>query len=469
MRTFQLEIREELTKGLRPDSRIRGKAMMLSDGSNFVPHEVGVVRPDELTAVSGYSGTWPLPAIFEGSRNQFIVEADALYVDGVEQTVYDLSAGTTTTFTFVDKPHFVDMGDAWFFTDGTTMLLKPNYDPTYFDVDYYGKVFKTTASNVPMTGTYHKGRVLTGGMVGSYFPWTVTKDCVVWSSIGGGDVFWPFISVVDSSSDLYKEHFDRNEWGWAHVPFAGEVLAVKTLGNDVAVYGTEGVGLLRQQAQPMPTFGVHSYGSVGLLGRNAVAGDSGSHVFLDKNSNLWSFRLIEGFPQLQKMGYQEYMENLGNDPVFSFCSGYGYFYLCGADGAYVYSRNGLGVSNEQPSGVGLSNGTPAGILFGTQSSSVSVTVGPFDMGFGADKRLDHVYVDYSGLTNVTVMALSRIGDNVWSQMDAKSVNPVGVAYIGLAGKEFKLVVSGTDSGDGRVSGIAVQYQVPDKRAIRSNY
>lgn len=131
----------------------------------------------------------------------------------------------------------------------------------------------------------------------------------------GGDFIAPFIlelallnyparpDLDDELKSNILDAFVKREMFFVPLPWQGDILSLKRLGDGIVAYCTDGISFLRptQEGGFIP---IDVY-SVGLAERTAVCGDERGHRFIDTHGNLWA---LGPDLQLQKLGYKEFLE-----------------------------------------------------------------------------------------------------------------------------------------------------------------
>lgn len=262
----------------------------------------------------------------------------------------------------------------------------------------------------------------------------VKKNWVQWSNIG---------------------HLDFTVWkdniaGERPLDWKGWVYGIKKLGNKIVVYGQNGVSLLAPSGS---TFGLLSVHSIGLKGKQAVAGNEKVQFFIDSSGDLYSLgetvmkaSLFEASIYPEKLGYSEYLASLSN-PVLSWDEKNNLLYICDGIYGYVYS------ADSKSLGAGPINVTGAGKQSGTSYITASATiVNPvfeictdiYDMGSRKNKTISSIELGTDVAGDLWASVDYRLDKaDAFSSLGWKRVNPSGIVPIPCFGLEFRFRVKRT--------------------------
>ncbi|KKM02543.1 hypothetical protein LCGC14_1783380, partial [marine sediment metagenome] len=117
-------------------------------------------------------------------------------------------------------------------------------------------------------------------------------------------------AIIDMQpKPIIFNYFERNEAGFAPIPFPGTPLRVLQLGEHIMVYGSNYVCYLETHTTPFHTKVAHRLPgyprTVGVAGEGACNGDVTEHIFVDEKGALW--RVTPGAaPVVQKLDFQEF-------------------------------------------------------------------------------------------------------------------------------------------------------------------
>jgi hypothetical protein len=325
MREFTTTIQEELTRGLSPVTRTR-LAKYLTEAFNLRVAEEGLEPFEEVVdPFEGGGLGFPFPQLIRGDEITLLF--DETSVAHVNEGVVPWTTTPITTVSTSDGAtpsaivsggewHFADLKTAWYAFNGETVVFRTGLD------SFHGGATKTYAHSAVKisTGCYHKGRVVIGGFDPANFwnaewqaifnAWKadapqgsniayndVKRNYIFWGSIGGGDfplwLFYPgtasYAVDLGLSESSAIARLKRNEFGFMPLPFQGKVLAVKPIGDRLAVFGEDGMCLLKTYNNELASgYGLDYSTRVGIPDRSFVGGDDKGHVWIDTSGALWT-------------------------------------------------------------------------------------------------------------------------------------------------------------------------------------
>lgn len=492
MKTFSTTVEEQLTKGLRADARRRTDTFELVVCRRAKPTEHGLSANETITNPlhSPPAVDWPYPQIMRGSSHTLVGTRDAIYetfeCSGwplVRQLLFDLETQTeSAVIQSGGQWHFADFGPSWIATNGQTCVFKPNYAEVFdrFSIapDRDAKVFASTRIAIRTVAFYH-GRLFYGGFcpgdAGTTWE-TLDPNHIMWSMAGGGDCFWPFDPSLRPDEYL-KDYAKRTDHGFAKMPFKGTVLAMKPLGDDLIVYGSDGIALCRTAiVEQFPTLSVRELLPFGIADRGCVSGDMSEHVFLDEKGDLWRLG-TQGGPQ--RLGYREFLSPfLCNEPILTFDPDEREHYIAAGTASaegFVLTPQGLGGCAEKPISLLRSEGT----LLGTFAPAPALPPAPNDAATLIEssrftfrnigiKRLNAIHVDTEDMTDIETSAYHRFGkQEAEFQTDWQPVNDANVGHPFIEGQEHRVAIRGNfTSDDGRIDFLKLDFQDTDSRERR---
>lgn len=515
MREFSFRLEKELETGLRRDYRAKKNHVGLIDCMGLKPiKDLGLTPYESIVCpfssatltTAGVTISFPFPQLFRGKSVTLLCTATKVFeVDEsswslTQLTIYDAyDEAKTKNITSGGVWHFMDFGASWFLFNGNCSVFKTNRRGLF---DVTDKVYVQDTMTV-QTGCAHRGRAITAGFSGNFWSedwksyWgnklldlpkrfsdniSMDSNVVMWSTIGGGDtLFWLFFDYAmsgalesDDAHSLETKQFlmdilRRNEWGFMPMPWQGTIECVKSLGNNVAIYGSGGIDVLVQVAEPFPTFGLRHISDMQIADRGAVGGDEGRHIFLDNSGTLWS---LSADLRLQQLGYKEFMSTMTDGDIIITHNPQDDEYSVSSDTkCYILTSAGLGGCNQLITSQSYNEGE----LIGVYDDSVVDIEGrlrtdEFDMGLRSVKQITAVEVGFRGDTTLSVGVYSKFnkgGSYIFSGYIPANLE--GVAYPLASGVDFELAIKGANYTKTNVSYIVVRYKVSDKRSIRGYY
>lgn len=504
MQEIPLSIRDAFKAGLRRSERQpRAHDGGLVVCTGLKPGEDGLERiPTINQPIEGYTVSWPFPQLFRGRGVTLLCTQTAVFqvdernwsIDGLD--TWDAHSPDDPKAITAGGPwHFIDLSGTWMLFNGACVVWHTNAGPMMGNPD---RVYVSDRITV-QTGTSHKGRGFIGGFDAGDFwqhawedwvsdtanqvPVGVNRDLemragfVLWSSVGGGNLLWPWLKdlamtgyITDAgytaAKPLFLEQLKRNDFGWAPVPWQGTVLAMKPLGDAVIVYGDNGVCALIPVTDPAPTVGMRRIlEETGIVSRCAVACGKDRHVFIDTAGWLWQIT-----PDLQatRLGYQEFFNPmLGNDIMGSADPNEGDLYLADASMGYVLTKTGLSRLRTRPISIVFTQGGLIGVTENTDAETrLEVTTAPFDMGLRGYKLVTGVEIGGEGLSNIDVAVEYKNGGSTWNSAPWQRANDSGWVSPFVAGHELRVKLRATPEADPHLEYISVKGQLIDNRDVR---
>lgn len=318
---------------------------------------------------------------------------------------------------------------------------------------------------------------------------------IMWSNLGGGDVYWPFTEEMamlgmpnTTRFDLLKSHFEDSikaqQVGFLEMPFKGRIEGMYKVGDYILVFGADGIAALTPVNRE-EGFGFRSRRIVntGINCNISVAGTSEFCFFMDDTGVLWLFS-ADG--SLQNLGYKNVF---GGDALWNmfYDQEVESLYFNPNDGSsnYVLNRNGLSkfpyrftsflrrdgnfyVMPQYSSW--YSNGSvPATV--DPLNAAWTFTTNEIDFNVRAIKTIHSVQIDSSFMEDMSVTFEYRYDtSDSWSSFGPVEVNDVGVAVGIVSGVDFRIKVSGYlasgASGNPVVRRLDIKWHLTDKRNVR---
>jgi len=519
MREQTLVLSDGIRKGLRPDDRIGRSTEFLSESFNVKPRLFGLEAFEPITDPfnGGESISFPFPQLFRGKGRTLLAFSTAL--KSVNESPNPWTASAITTYDAYDLNstkaipsggpwHFADAQGSWFLFNGSCVVFEYNY----FDMNSLTNKVLVQNEVTIKTGTYNRGRFILGGFDEGDFwrdewntileRWRLTvgeplgitageigSNWIMWSSIGGGDfpiwLFYPEQAMQGPISpargdgyeegittNLLLERMRRNEFGMMPMPWQGTVLSIKPLGNNLIVYGDEGITALVPVAEPVPTFGMRHIASTGIASRGAVGGDDSGHVFVDSDGSLWT---ISSDMSIKRMGYREFFyPMLGNDIVISKEPEEYEYYISDGTDSYVLTSSGLGECYQLITSVEFVGGGAVGMFDtvdsgGSPDTSGRIVTDILDFSIRGIKTITSLNLGVSAGVEVALDYRYQSSDS-WTRTPFVSTNKEGNAVLRVSALEFRVVIQDDSYLNlDELDYIQVKWQASDKRNIRGGY
>jgi hypothetical protein len=238
---------------------------------------------------------------------------------------------------------------------------------------------------------------------------------------------WSDIGYLDFTIDK------TNVAGERPLDWKGWVYSILKLGSKVVVYGENGVSVLIPSG---PAYGLNTIYRVGLKGKGAVAGDDSVHYFVDNLGQLWKFS--EG---LEKLDYSEYLSGMIDNLVLSWDAANKLLYICDGSQGYIFSQDSgsLGAGPVNVTGIN----SQSGVLCVTSPATIAtptfkVCTDIYDLGTRKGKNIYSLEVG-TDLEETLEAAIDYRLDKAaaFVQTDWHVVDPRGMAYIPVHGREFR--------------------------------
>lgn len=242
------------------------------------------------------------------------------------------------------------------------------------------------------------------------------KNWIRWSDIGNLDF----------------EVTKKNVAGEMPLDWAGRISNIRKLGARYVAYGENGVSFISPVGKLM---GLNTIHRIGLLGRDAFAGNDFIHFFADKLGTLYQIS-----ETLEKLDYKEYLSNL-TDPVFTFDDTTNILHICDGTTGYMYSPDtkSFGEGPVNITGIGYKSGSlyvaaPASIV----TPTFEIWTQTHDFGSRNGKNISSL--DVGTNLNGVLEAAIRFRQNkasAFSRTDWYTVDPRGQSFIPCFGYEFQ--------------------------------
>lgn len=452
MREVSQVFKDGFALGLRPARSIGPDTQYLQRAYNVVPTALGLVpRPPILAPNQDIpSQQYPFPILFCGSRHNLVFTATDLYSLTEDWELSHIAhqewGGVPQIADFMDYVVWATPTGSYAYRDGI-LSTSPG-----------GAQFRSCANL--------RGQLVVGNCSLPKGPEKVDHE--VWKNridVGGENVVaWSKIGSIDWEYSL------SNEVGWAPMPWSGSVLGLLPLGQDMMVYGSDGIAKLSSITEPTPTFGVSLFGTVGVKNRQAFAGDESFHVFIGTDNALYTItpeRALSAEGKApQRLGYEEFLENL-KDPIVTFDPVLRHWWIGDEQTCYIYSGTGLGEASETPSRLNRVNGELLGYSFGSQSRRVEVETNPISFDSRGIKTLMCVEGDLT--SSHMVQGFTRYRYNYSRPMQASRpirLDPRGAFFPIIAGVEISTVLVCEDFQNFYLTKLWLHFKNTDKTFSR---
>ena len=232
---------------------------------------------------------------------------------------------------------------------------------------------------------------------------------------------WIYWSDIGSLDFAIKR---SNVAGDMPLDWSGIVHNMHKLGEKVIAYGDKGVSILTPAGK---AYGLNTIHRLGLLGRDAFAGNDFVHYFIDSLGCLYSLS-----DKLEKLDYKEYLSVMTN-PVMTFDEDKYLIYICDGTYGYIYSPDSksFGAGPVNVTGVNVS---PGEIVTPTFEICTDI----FDFG---TRKMKSIYqlefdTDVSGVLSAAV-DYRKDKTAAFTTTPWKTVHERGTVKIVCRGAEFR--------------------------------
>lgn len=444
---------EGLKVGLSPDESLTTQAEYLTRCYNMVPNAYGLEprKIIEEPEIQFDKERFPFPLLYCLSRFSFIFTSDTIYSCGKDFKVTPLFQHNWSGI-----PHIADFMDTVVICDENKQFLLTNF----VQGDIKGAKFKTCCN--------FRGQLIIGNCSlpnGEYVESCDKSKPTSVIPVGGENIVaWSKIGSID------WEFNHGNEVGWAPMPWQGKVLALKPLGKEIVVYGSNGVAKLVPQKDPVPTYGVGEFGDIGLLNRNCLAGGLNNHLFISTDYNLYFIEperaLSAEGKAPKKIGYKHFMQQL-NDPIITFDPTYSQWWIGDRERCFVYTGQALSEVNVTPTWLNRLDGRLLGFVYPHGSINAVIETSALNLGSRGIKTLMNIEVDAES-TSILHGTCSWKSDYQKNFKINKRIrlDPRGAFFPVLSGTEFKVKIEAEDFRNFALTKMWLHYKTTDKTFAR---
>ncbi len=509
-----------LQTGLRRDARNPRNTQALVECANLLPSPYGLKKfvaedgsayiydpmtPAKLGWVS-MTKSWPFPQLMRLNAITLLMDSQKIYefdeYQGVNYwmpTGYPLQEPLISNVPLGGTWHAADFYDRVFLFNGAAVV--------YQDYDNGVVTWKNQSDVTINTGCAHKeGRLFYGGFDPADFYTSVGWDTyleelaensgmaeyldlsvngpgpnwVWWSSIGGGDVLWLFPSsgldlakegrLAGQGRIIWAEMAHKNQSGLRPMPFRGFVQQMLPMGANVVVYGQDGVAALVSASSPAPTYGLYKFPELGTrlgtFSRDAAAGGDVGQFFIDEGGTAW---MIGPDLRVEKIGYQEYFSQLGNNTVVRYDDIRREFWISDGVESYVLTQTGLSKAPWCVFSLSGWGGKPVGVIQETASpEAITIVTEAFDGGERGIWEVETVRLAATDTDRTWEVAIDWRMDKAeaWSRTDPVTADERGIARLSVSGLEFRVVLTHEDRTKTDLERIEVELRGEGRRSIK---
>jgi hypothetical protein len=255
--------------------------------------------------------------------------------------------------------------------------------------------------------------------------------------------------------------------GYMPMPFQGDIWQVRRLGEYVAVYGSDGVALLKTIDSVPVGFGLKEVlAHLGLISASACAGSILHQLFVRSDGMLCMIQADMLKPHTFKyseVGYQDQLKNLSDIKV-SYDESLNEWYISSSTTNFIYTGGGLSTTHMCMDTCQYYNGTLYGIYTSVGSTSCYVKLSELDMGARADKAITSLEVACDGVWSA-VVDWRRTTSASFVASPAFPLNPMGAVKAKVSGSDFKIKLTST-STTAQLDMMTVRWNYQGKQFIR---
>lgn len=471
----------------------------ITSGSVYV--NVGGAAGTSRTQAGTYTEelyTSAASTIFFNTLSNFSGEIDNLSVKIIEEATIPAGGGAW---------HFAEFKGIWFLFKEGCVITKVPYLAGYRPVAIIDSIDDFTCN----TGENFNNRLFLGGItadtllattdwedawrtwVQNSHDWSdeVTHEdielgpnTVMYSTRVGGDAYSPFIfelallgfpylSDSDTVAALKANYIDwikKGEIGFVPLPHQGAVQRLKRLGNRVIAYCTDGVSAITPREDR--GFRVQEVHSTGIASRSAVSGDNTGHLFLDTNNILWEIGPDGSKNRVCGAGtFNDMVSNESTNPIVSsYDPEEGEHYICSDQEGYIRTRTGIGEITILPTSLIVNGSGLVGVVEDLGDGDLELLTETFDMGLRSLKTVHTIAIGFTDIANLSLsLDYKYDSSTTWRTSRTYAVNNENVTVPIVTANDFRIRLTGTPGPNAKIDYIGVEFQVDDKRNIRSVY
>lgn len=271
-------------------------------------------------------------------------------------------------------------------------------------------------------------------------------------------------SLLTMASDMVE----KGQLSLIPIPWAGNILAIKALGNRIMVYGNRGIGYAVPTEQGWRTEQLASYG---IDNRMAVAGDDNLHVFYCTDGRL---RMIRDEYVISNLFYSEYLGTMTNPRILYQNLYGGYFYISDATTTYILSRS-VNANGDAVFVLSQGNAVVYSVCSVGETDTIIGTHGTYTTTFEVAShtlsfkrrtvsKIVAVGCFYEGCTDLEMYADYRYySGDAWASTSSFPVNKEGFTYFPLETLDTRIHITGTLTGDTAIHDAHLKWSELDYR------
>lgn len=488
-------IRIRMVDGLSPnkDIRVEGTGHMSSLlDARPTPHGLTLPHaPSNPISTPDTTISWPYPQLLKLEGENLLLFEQAIY--SVNESTWAGSALSKTDTSTGEAGTIaasggiwqgVSMNDAWFIANNTNFLFFGPDGTRHLSVNSWPKVVGHLDDRLilgAMSGTFISSSRFT--TLFSHWKKVVSKGRMptesfesTWLVMGaprGGDPLYPNMLMFiilgmfgDAKFDALLEAIytavEMESITFIPVPInpnSSSIMAVKQLGNRLAVYTDRGIFIINPE-----THFVDEHVDVQIAGRGALIGDNRKHTFIAADGSMWETVQNAGF---SKVGYEEHLSTLTEANILlSHDAQEDDLYISDGSNTYVRSRGQLFKSSYKPTSLHRYGANLYGITEGGVTT-FSFTTKPLNLGYRGLTSITWIEVQCAGIVGLKMALDFRYGQNdSWITGEWVYGSPEGRFYMGISANEFRIRGTGTMSSGDKLEELLVRVQYADDSTVR---
>lgn len=451
MREVVATFQKGFAVGLRKNPSVANTTECLSECYNFVVTSEGLQPREEVIEPLPFALDWPFPILYIGSNNILYFTRKSVYGIGADWSpylIYTVSNG------WGGCPHFADFQEyiIWATPFGTWQYKNDTVLPF---TEWTGE----TACN-------YRSQLLMGEAKLPKGPERAKDGTIIDASVdipSTGIIAWGIIGDTEFRYQIGQEN------GWMILPYIGKTLAAIPMGEMVYVYHQNGIQRLTPVQQPLPTFGAATFGNIGPISRDCVAGDNSAHLMLGSDRELYIILPEKALSDQGKMpislDYREFMKNLV-DPIVTFDSVRRQWWIGDKNRCFIYNGTGLSEASYTPTMLGNYHGQLLACGSTHGDDSAIATINAVSINTRAMKTLMTVEAD--------IRADAATGQVLWrtdfrkplQASPEKTLDPRGFFFPVVSGTELEVRIKTSDFRNTHLSKLWLRYKATDRTSVR---
>lgn len=417
-----------LTKGLIPTSNAPYNSNWLLEASGVRMGSGGLELQPSPTDPLNITVSWPWPQVVNLQQEVIVIQADGLYTADAS---WNLSQILTISTDNDVVWQFVDYGDYWYATNGSTTYLR--------DVSG-GSISDAQSSSFPTVGTLvdFNGQLVGGNVQSSWYD--CDDEYAVWGNVGSNSF----------SPD------QKNEAGYRHMGIGTIYKALVLASRSIVFYGSEGVAMLFPSGN---TFGYQLISMMPPLGKNTMGGRE-KQLYITSEGKLVQLS-SEG---REFLGFKPHLSGMDADLTRIMVDELrGDFYIADDNDCYLYANQQLTKATKKPTSLCLIDGVLVG-PYVDSSGTVLIELQKHDLNIVAMKSVE--FAEFGIATDGIVECSMRFWYNLGQDEHSFGWSPVndsGFGYLGATANVFTIKLRITNATSFRLPYLTYGVKLTDNR------